>query len=101
MPDQAATLDESVGTPSRQVLRRKSVATRYLRVVLSLLTIALTITLGITVWGRYQSELQTLEEDTRSQAAFVSSVSPEAVFFQDFLTLETLVRQTTSQVDVV
>jgi signal transduction histidine kinase/AmiR/NasT family two-component response regulator/HPt (histidine-containing phosphotransfer) domain-containing protein len=70
-----------------------SVATRGFVAVAGVLLPVIIAVLAIAVVRDYRQELADVESGSSSQARFLATVSPEAVFFRDFLTLETLVRQ--------
>ena len=78
-----------------------SLALRYL-------TVTGAAVLGIqAVWGLiegiriYQRQVDVLEEKVAAQGEFLSEVAPEAIFNLDFLYLETLMRQTSEDADII
>jgi len=75
-------------------------AVRYLSYVIgALLTVLLGLS-AVVIWLDLAKESKELADDARSQASFLGAVAPESVFLRDYLTLETLVRQTTEDPDV-
>lgn len=71
----------------------RSVATRSFLAVAAAFMLVMGGLLAASVARDFSSERRTLETHAESLAGFMSTVSPEAMFGRDFLTLETLVRE--------
>lgn len=68
-------------------------AARYLGYVLSTLLVILLGVSSFLIWRQLAAETNRLEVDAIHQAEFIAAISPEAVLFRDYLTLETFVGQ--------
>jgi two-component system sensor kinase FixL len=53
------------------------------------------------IWNNYQEQLNNLQLKVETQAEFLSSVTAESILFNDFLSLETFMRQASEDDDVV
>lgn len=80
---------------------RSSITSRYLVIVTSFLALIQLLFGAFQIWSIYQEQLDNLTRKVESRAEFLSSVTAEAVLFNDFLTLETFMQQTAEDVDVV
>ncbi|MDY7022512.1 MAG: ATP-binding protein [Cyanobacteriota bacterium] len=80
---------------------KNSIAFRYLSIAT---TIIITLQLSLGFWQNqrsYRRQLNQLEQKVNRQALFLSAVSPEAILELDFLSLETLMQQTTEDEDII
>ena len=76
-----------------------SLAVRYLFVVGTFLLLIQLLFGAFQIYNTYRERQATLNNQATDQAEFLAAVIPEAVYFKDFLTLETLVREVSSQPD--
>lgn len=70
----------------------RSVGVRSFLLLAALLVVVMASAVAFIGARNYDHETDLLGDRSASQARFLASVSPEAIFFRDFLTLETLVR---------
>ena len=87
-------------TPSQGDFRH-SIAFRYLSVTLATVLLVGFILGSILVYSSYRDQMASTQHHVDSQAKFLGAVMPEAVYSGDFLTLETLMRQTTEDPMIV
>jgi len=80
---------------------RNSLTLRYILVTGFFLVLVELLFGTYQVWGNYQQQQINLEKRALAQANFLSAVTPEWVFSNDFLSLETLMRQTSQEPDIV
>jgi len=80
---------------------RKSIALRFLVVTIAVLAGFVLLFGAFAILYDYSRQLDELESDMLRQAAFMAAVSPEAVYDNDFLTLETYVEQAVENDEVV
>ena len=80
---------------------RDSVGFRYLTVAIIALVIIQLLFAGFQTYRQYQADRQDLDAKVEETAVLLSAVSPEAMLGLDWLTLETLMRQTTANEDIV
>lgn len=80
---------------------RDSVGFRYLTVAIIALAIIQLLFAGFQTYQQYQIDQQDLDDKVEETAVLLSAVSPEAILGLDWLTLETLMRQTTANEDIV
>ncbi len=78
---------------SARVPLHRSLATRSFLAVVSVMMLVMGTLLAATIVRDFGNERDTLTEQAESLAGFLSTVSPEAMFGRDFLTLETYVRE--------
>ena len=80
---------------------QKRIAYRYLSYSASFLFVAALVLGTVFIYFNYRQQEQQLHNYVTSKAEFLSAVIPEPVYFRDFLTLETLVKQTSQDDDIV
>ncbi|MGD1903491.1 MAG: PAS domain S-box protein [Geitlerinemataceae cyanobacterium] len=80
---------------------RNSITFRYLGIVTSLLVVGEVAFSAIQLRNRYQRQLDRLEAKVESRAQFLSQISPKFVLELEFLVLETFIRQTNTDPDIV
>ncbi|MEM9008513.1 MAG: ATP-binding protein [Cyanobacteria bacterium P01_F01_bin.86] len=79
----------------------RSLALRYLTIT-SIAVLSIQAIWGLIEGVRiYQGQVGALEEKVAKQGEFLREVAPEAIFNLDFLYLETLMRQTSEDADIV
>lgn len=82
-----------VGLIQTRVPLHRSLATRSFLAVVAVMMLVMGGLLAATIARDFGDERETLTEQAESLAGFLSTVSPEAMFGRDFLTLETYVRE--------
>ena len=80
---------------------RRGITFRYVLVTTTILLLSAIAYGSIQVYFLHKSELLRLHIQATDQANFLSAVVPESVFLQDFLNLETLMRQMSAAQNVV
>ena len=87
--------DSSASTVIEQtrVPLHRSLATRSFLAVVAVMMVVMGGLLTATIVRDFGNERETLTEQAEALAGFMSTVSPEAMFGRDFLTLETYVRE--------
>ncbi len=80
---------------------RETLAFRYLTVITAVFLIAVFVFAAIQIAREYNNNLAELETKVSNQVEFLSTLSPEAIFNLDFLSLERLVRQISQDSEIV
>ncbi len=88
-------------TNNPQVKLRKSIGFRYPLIVGTFLLVAQLLFGAYQAYINYQQALADLRNKSELQADFLSSVTPETILRSDFITLESLMRQTSQDPDSV
>ncbi|MBX2866331.1 MAG: response regulator [Leptolyngbyaceae cyanobacterium MAG.088] len=79
----------------------KNLALRYLMIASTAVLLSQSVVGAVQMASNYRRQINALEEKAYTQGQFLSEVAPEAIVNLDFLYLETLVRQTSKDIDII